>query len=146
MKSKSQRLAVVLTLAERKEDSAMDALRQARRYLDDQERQLSGLESYHQQYIQNYRESMASRVTIHQLQSYQGFIEQLDKAISHQQAVVETARQQFERERQQWIECREKRKGLADLIERYRQQEQLASDKRDAKRIEDDLNSRRLRS
>ncbi len=146
MKSKSQRLTLVLNLARQKEESAMDALRKARRYLDDQEQQLTGLEQYQQQYIQSYRESMRMQVAIHQLQSYQGFIEQLGKAISHQQQVVEVARQQFDRERSAWVECREKRKGLADLVERYQQEEAQAMEKREAKRIEDDLNSRRSRS
>lgn len=144
-KKRSDRMQVVFDLAERQETKAMDALTAARRFLDDQEAQLRNLEAYHQQYSDNMRRSMAQSMAVSVLQSYQNILSQVDKAIEHQTRAVELAQQQFERVKQEWFACREKRRGVGDLIEKYRQEELLAREKKESKLLEDDFVGRRYR-
>lgn len=146
MKKRSERMRVVFEMAERSEKKAMDMLSSARQFLDQQQEQLSNLESYHQQYMDSMRNAMQGTMAVSDLQAYQGFIHQVDKAMDHQKNVIAQAQQQFDRCKQEWLSCREKRKGIEELIQRYRQEEQIALEKKEAKQLEDDLVSRRYRS
>lgn len=146
MKKRSERMKVVFEMAERSEKKAMDMLSASRQFMDQQQEQLSSLESYHQQYLDSMRNAMQGKIAVSDLQAYQGFIHQVDKAIEHQKNVIDQAQQQFDRCKLEWLNYREKRKGIEDLIKRYQQEELLAMDKKEAKRLEDDLVSRRYRS
>lgn len=146
MKLRSERMKVVFDQAERHEQKAMDALSAARQYLDQQLAQLANLEDYRKQYSATMRDTMKGSMDVRNLQAYQGFVSQVDKAIEHQKLVVDQAQQQFDRYKQEWLAFREKRKGIGDLIERYRFEEEVAREKKEAKRLEDDLVSRRFRT
>lgn len=145
MKKRSERMKVVFDLAERQEQKAIDALSASRRFLDDQIAQLKNLEDYHHQYVETMRASMQQTMEVRSLQSYQNIIQQVDKAIEHQKQAVDVANQQFEHARQEWVALREKRKGVEDLIARYQIEEQMALEKKEAKRLEDDFVGRRFR-
>ena len=45
-----------------------------------------------------------------------------------------------------WLELHQKRKGMADLIEKYKAEEMNLADKKEQQQIESDLLSRRYRS
>lgn len=142
MKTKSKRLQLVCDLAARKEDQALDHLRQARRALDVQQQQLDDLKNYHQQYLQSMKQALHGKVDIQKLQVFQGFVAQIQAAIEQQQSVVARAQQLFERSSQVWQKCHQKRKSYEDLVAQYRQQEQAAAEKKLEKRIEDDFLTR----
>jgi flagellar protein FliJ len=142
MKPKSKRLQLVCDLAARKEEQALDHLRQARRALDVQQQQLDDLKNYHQQYLHSMKQALKGQVDIQKLQVFQGFVAQIQAAIEQQQSVVARAQQLFERSSQVWQRCHQKRKSYEDLVTQYRQQEQALADKKLEKRIEDDFLTR----
>lgn len=141
--SKSSRLSVVLELEERKEQEAMDRLRKAKAYLDQQVQQQQVLEDYRGQYLAELKGSMSQVTQVAVLQRSQGFVNQINGAIEQQTLVVQHAQVQFDTEKKNWLERREKAKGLKDLVERIKQEELQAFEKRQEKRMEDDLAGRR---
>ncbi|MDX1453168.1 MAG: flagellar export protein FliJ [Oleiphilaceae bacterium] len=146
MTQRSDRLQLVLEVAQRKEQKAMEALQACRQKLNQQEQQLDNLRDYQQQYLNGLKGAMQGRVALQNLQSYHRFVEQLSSAIEQQQQVVVHARYAFDQARQQWLECREKSSSLNDLVQRCRQEEARVREKQLEKRLEDDLNARRARS
>lgn len=141
--AKSERLGLVHDMAERKENAAREALAKAKAYLDQQVAQRESLDQYQAQYLEELKQSMYGNSSVSGLMRSQSFINQLNTAIEQQELVVQHATANFEQARKVWLECREKSKGLSDLITKYRQQELAALDKQEAKRLEDDLLGRR---
>jgi len=101
------------------------------------------LSEYRGQYLSDLKASMSGPTTVSALQRSQGFIDQLNSAIEQQDLVVKHAQVQFDGARDQWLQCREKAKGLADLIDRLKLEEAAQAEKQEAKRLEDDLQGRR---
>ena len=115
---KSDRFQLVLELAERKEQSAMDVLTKARAYLDQQLGQQTMLSNYRSQYVNDLKDRMSGISSVAQLVSNQGFIRQLDQAIEQQESVVEHARVSYEKALDEWRALHEKSKGIKDLLNR----------------------------
>lgn len=143
MKKRSVRLKVVLELAERKEQEAMEALQNKRLYLDQQKQQLQSLESYHQQYVDSMKRDMHGSLAVHTLQLSQRFMTQVGVAIEQQQSTVDIAQQEFDHVLMIWKTLHQKRKGMFDLIERYRNEENVEAEKRIEKLLESDFQTSR---
>ena len=71
---------------------------------------------------------------------------QVDAAINQQEGVLQIAEQELSKAMQTWTVLHQKRKGMADLIEGYKQQEMSVLDKKEQQQIESDLLSRRVRN
>jgi len=145
LKRKSERLKVVLELAERNERAAMDVLSNKRRYRDDQQAQLDSLKSYHGQYVQDMKANMTGVQDISRLQANLHFMNQVDLAINQQEGVLNVAQQEFDHTLKIWAQLHQKKKGMADLITRYQNEEIQLLEKKAQKQIEDDLLARRYR-
>jgi len=144
LKNKSDRLKIVLEVAQRNEKKALDALTAKRRYRDQQQEQLDGLKSYYDQYMGTMKANMQEgAMSVHSLQTYQSFVSQIDQATEHQKNTVQIAQQEFELALQNWTRYHQKQKGMADLISRYRNEEEVVRDKKEQKSLEDDLTARR---
>lgn len=140
---RSTRLLTVLELEQRKEDAAREALSRSHGYLDQQKKQLESLETYRQQYLQTMKAQMSQVSSVGQLQTFQGFVNQLDQALAQQQQVLAHAQAEYDRVKDIWRIQHEKTKGIKDLYERIKNEEQLARDKKEEKRLEDDFLTRR---
>lgn len=145
MKSKSQRLSVVLDLANRKEELALDSLTKTRRYFDQQQAQLDSLTAYEAQSMQDLKSRMMSVHDVSRLMASQDFIQQISQAIHQQSKVNESAKKEHSLALKEWMACHQKTKSMSDLIKRYRIQEQYLADKKIEKQIEDEFISRRYR-
>lgn len=145
MKAKSARLKVVLDLAQRKENEALAVMVKKRAYLDEQQNQLNSLSQYLTQFIQDLKISMVGVSDVNRLQSNQVFMSQVEQAIQQQEYVLGIAQREYENSLNNWSVLHQKSKGMSDLIDRYRNVEQLQLDKRIEKQIEDDLTARRSR-
>jgi len=144
MKNKSERLKIVLEVAKRNEQKALDALTAKRRYRDHQQEQLDGLRSYYDQYMGTMKTNMqGGAMSAHSLQTYQSFVSQIDQATEHQNHTLQIAQQEFELALQNWTSFHQKQKGMADLISRYKGEEETVRDKKEQKQLEDDLTARR---
>lgn len=147
MQSKSDRLKIVLDVAKRNEQKALDALAAKRRYRDQQQEQLDGLKSYYDQYMSTMKANMGEgAMSVHSLQTYQSFVSQIDHATEHQKNTLQIAQQEFDLALQNWTNYHQKQKGMADLIERYKSEEEVKRDKKEQKQLEDDLTARRYQS
>jgi len=144
MKNKSERLKIVLDVAKRNEEKALDALTGKRRYRDQQLEQLEGLKSYHSQYMGTMKTEMTGgSMSVQRLQTYQSFMSQIDMAIEQQINTLQIAQQEFDLALINWTNYHQKRKGMSDLIDRYRQEEEIVREKKAQKYLEDDLTARR---
>ncbi len=139
---RSERLKVVCDLAARKEQQALNHLQQARHALELQRQQLLDLQSYREQYSARMKQSLSGRIEVQQIQVYQSFIGQIETAITQQENVVARAEQLFQRSSAVWQQCHQKMKAYADLVQRYRKEEQLLAEKRMEKQLDDDFTTR----
>lgn len=130
---KSQRLAVVLSLEERKEQEALKRMGDARKLVDQQREQVENLNRYQQEYRQQIRDSQQGVVQVSRLQAWQAFIAQLDQVIRQQQSQLDQAQKVFELRRQEWQQAWERRRGMEKYIDTCRQQERRAQDLREQK-------------
>ena len=145
MKKKSERLTVVLALAERKERAAMEVLAGKRNYRDQQQTQLDSLKSYHTQYVDDLKQNMTGTVDVNHLQANLLFMNQIDAAIQQQEGITKIAQDEFNHALKIWTDFHQKTKGMSDLVDRYRNEEFQAVEKKQQKQIEDDLSARRYR-
>ncbi|MFV1873223.1 MAG: flagellar export protein FliJ [Oleiphilus sp.] len=146
MKKKSERLSVVLELALRNENKALDELNKKRRYRDQQLEQVESLKHYQGQYLSDMKQGVSQVNNAQSLQANLQFLSQIDAAINQQSGVLDIAENEFQQALKVWTELHQKRKGMADLIEKYQKQEVSAADKKEQQQIESDFLARKYRS
>lgn len=139
-------MKIVLDLALRKEKAAMDELAKKRRYQDEQREQLDNLKRYHVQYLDDMKNGIKQVHNAVNLQANLHFLSQVDGAIQQQESVLKIADREFNIAMEQWMVLHQKRKGMADLIVSYKNEELGEADKKEQQQIESDLLSRRYRS
>lgn len=137
MKVRSERLQVVLTLEERKEQQALDRMNDVRRQWQAEQDRLEELQRYQQEYHQQMRQQQQGTVPVARLQGWQSFIARLDRLIGEQQARTRQAEQRVEQARQQWHQAWERRRGMEKYIETCRAQEQFARDQAEQKQADE---------
>ncbi|RBW50047.1 flagellar export protein FliJ [Marinobacter sp. F3R11] len=130
---RSQRLAVVLSLEERKEQEALELMGEARELMEQQKGQVENLNRYQQEYRDQIRNSQQGVVQVSRLQAWQAFIAQLDQVILQQQKQLDQAEAVFEARRREWQQAWERRRGMEKYIESCRKQEQNALDMQEQK-------------
>lgn len=130
---RSQRLAVVLALEERKEREALERMGDARKLVDQQREQVENLNRYQEEYRQQIRNSQQGVVQVSRLQAWQAFIAQLDQVIRQQQTQLDQAEKVFEVRKQEWQQAWERRRGMGKYIDTCRQQERREQDLREQK-------------
>jgi flagellar FliJ protein len=146
MKKKSERLKIVLDLAARKEKAALELLSKRKRYRDEQLAQLNNLKHYHAQYLDDMKNKVSQVHNAISLQSNLQFLSQIDQAILHQEGVLAIAEREYAQALKNWTQLHQKRKGMGDLIDNFKQQEDQVADKKMQQQIESDLLARRFRS
>ena len=105
MTVRSQRLQVVLSLEERKEQQALDRMNDVRRQWQEEQDRLEELQRYQLEYHQQMREQQQGTVPVARLQGWQNFIqacraqEQRDRDLAEQKQSDEAAARQFSRRR-----------------------------------------------
>lgn len=134
---RSQRLAVVLTLEERKEKTALEKMAEAQQKYEAQRQQIENLERYQQEYREQIRGSQRGVVSVGRLQGWQAFIAQLDQVIAQQQKVLVQAEERLRVRREEWQRAWERRRGMEKYIETCRQQEQREQDLREQKQADE---------
>lgn len=130
---RSERLAVVLALEERKEKEALEKMSKARELVEQHSEQVANLNQYQQEYRDQIRSSQQGVVQVSRLQAWQAFIAQLDQVILQQQKQLDQAEAFFEARRQEWQQAWERRRGMEKYIETCRQQEFKAQDLQEQK-------------
>jgi|GEM_PF-405680 len=139
---RSERLKVVLMVAEREEQAAAARLGEARQQLEQEEGQLAQLQDYRDQYLADYREQRRG-VNAQSLMSYSGFLQRLGDALGGQEQKLALVRQQLEQCQRQWQEKYHRRRSLEDMIARMRSEENAALEQRQQREL-DDLAAQRM--
>lgn len=139
---RSERLKVVLMVAEREEQAAAARLGEARQQLEREEGQLAQLQEYQAQYLADYRERRRG-VDARSLMSYSGFLQRLGEALGGQEQKLAQVRHHLDQCRRQWQEKYHRRRSLEDMIERMRREENGALEQRQQREL-DDLAAQRM--
>ncbi|SFR50146.1 flagellar FliJ protein [Marinobacter daqiaonensis] len=137
MTARSQRLQVVLTLEEQKEQKALDRMNEVRNQWQVEQDRLEELQRYQREYHQQMRGQQQGLVSVARLQGWQHFITRLDGLLRDQQTRVDQAGQKVEVARRQWQEAWERRRGMEKYIETCRQQEQRDRDLAEQKQADE---------
>lgn len=130
---RSRRLAVVLTLEQRKEQQALEQLGAARQQVEAQQQQIDDLNRYQQEYRDQIRNNQQGVVSVTRLQAWQAFISQLDQVLRQQQKQLDSLQHKLDEARRQWQIAWERRRGMEKYIETCRQQEQREQDLKEQK-------------
>lgn len=135
-KPRSQRMHIVLTLAQKAEDDAAQKVKEQADLLKQEIRQLDELKSYSGQYLQAYA-NLRDGVSAQEMINYSGFIGRLADAIKEQENKKERIQQGLDKLKRVWTEMHQKRKTLNDLIDRLKKAESATLEKLLQKEIDE---------
>ncbi|HEY7883744.1 MAG TPA: flagellar export protein FliJ [Cellvibrionaceae bacterium] len=133
---RSQRLQVVLMLAERKEQEAARHLSEFQQLVDGEKQQLETLIVYKDQYIEQYTRQQNTMASA-QMSRYSEFIQHLGGVVSNQRQKLEQLLVQLETVRQHWQTLRYKRRAIDDLVARLAREEDAEAERLLQKMLDD---------
>lgn len=133
---RSQRMAVVLMLAERHEQEAADYLTQHKERVDQQQAQYDELLQYRETYVERYQSEQGQLVP-QDLVRYSQFIQHLAGAIDEQEQALELLNTQLAKLRQHWHGQHLRRKAIGDLLERLKRGEGQAAERQLQKQLDE---------
>lgn len=136
---KSQRLAPVLYLEEMKEQAAIKNYTNIREQLLQETDKLQELIDYSQEYQIMVQEEGRTGISGERLQSYHHFLNRLATAVSQQQLQVDSVKQQLQESEKLWLKQRGTAKNMDSLIARYAASERLATDKREQREQDENV-------
>jgi len=140
-KSRAERLAPVIAMAERAEREAVRQLGHCQGLVSQAEVKLGELERYRADYQQQWLSEGRQGVSGQWLMNYQRFLSQLETAIGQQQQSVNWHRDNLNKARQAWQQRYARLEGLRKLVQRYLDEARQAEDKREQKLL-DELSQR----
>ncbi len=121
--NRSKRLRPVAEVAQRREQDAARVLKESRDTLRQYETQLENLKAYRQEYVLGFQQASVSGMGAGRMKDYLVFLSKLDDAINQLEAVMATTREDYERDRTQWVAKRARLKALDEVIARFRMEE-----------------------
>lgn len=131
MTTRAKRLQPIVEIEQNKEQEAARLLGEARKAQAEREGRLVELTGYRDEYARLFAENGAKGIDIARLQSYRGFLSQLNDAIEYQRQVIERGRQEVERRVQLWFAARSRVQALEKVQERYRLEEERKAARRE---------------
>lgn len=124
-------LATLIELAQKKNDEAARRLGLLQKAHLGAEQKLQMLQQYRQEYVNQLDEQMRQGTPASQVRNFQHFIATLDGAIEQQRLVTQQADTRLDHGRSDWQHSKRQLTSFDTLAERARQQEALASYKRE---------------
>ena len=125
---RSRRMAVVLRLAQRAEETAVAALRKSREQLAQARQTLQQIESYQAEYLQQLNSKTAG-LSARGMINDREFLQQVGRVLATQQQQIRQLQQDEVRHLSQWQACYQRRQGVERLIERLLADETAAADR-----------------
>lgn len=139
--SSAKRMVPLLRRAQERQDAVTRQLAERQKALDTHQNRLAEL----RQYADEYLHAPNLSTTTSGLLNRRAFLDRLEAAIKLQAQTVERNRVHVDAERGRLIAASRERQVMEQLQGRYRAQEQLLSDRRD-QRVLDDLGARIARA
>lgn len=134
---RSQRMAGICQFTGNKEQEAAKVLGECTQRMEMQQKRLADLEQYRLEYSQQITTAGGNGLTISTYQNMQAFMGNLSRAIEQQKAILNQVQTEYERKKNLWLEARNKNKALNQVTDRYRQQEEMADEKKQQREIDD---------
>ncbi len=106
---------------------------QARKNLEQEEAKLEQLKSYHQEYLERFRQMAGEGMSSTQLQEYRAFLAKLDEAVNQQQKVVAASMVSHSSSKDQWRQKHSRTQALNKAVDRFREQEKKVADRQEQK-------------
>ena len=128
-----QPLLALLALAERERDASMAARQRAARAAEAATAQSEQLVGYRSDYEQRWTTQFRTEGTMPVVHAYQGFMNRLGHAVSHQDQVIQRAAAQLAQAEQALREHELRVASVCKLIERRQREVRLLADRHDQK-------------
>lgn len=136
-KSRAQRLAPVIEMAERAERDAIHQLARCQGLVAQAEVKLGDLERYRSDYQQQWIQQGSQGVSGQWLMNYQRFLSQLETAIGQQNQTLEWHRMNLKKAQAAWQQCHTRLEGLRKLVQRYLDEARATEDRREQKLLDE---------
>jgi len=136
MKNRSNRMQKIFKLAKAEERRIAEEMGRVQRSLNADISRLQDLESYRQNYSEQFKSS--GTISAARWQDYQDFLERIDNAVAGQKEQVMTGRENRDVHRRRWLTEKQKLDSLERVVDRFRKVEEQDADRRSQK-IMDDL-------
>jgi len=140
---KSQRLATLLKLKEREEQSLAKKVAEIASLLSQEQSQLNELAEYKVEYLSDLDSLVSQTVSVSTLNNKQQFINKLDQAVMNQKNRLDQVQKEWDSRVQSWGRKKHEISVWERMIAEAKASEQLAKDKIQQKEMEDLHNSRR---
>lgn len=144
--AQKHQLNSIKNLAQAKEQDAAKILAQTLERKAIAETKLVELISFRQEYENKMKINYASEgAYIHQLRENRAFVAKLGEAIRQQQELIKSITQELDAQIASWRSSHASHKALSSLLERYRREKVLMSDRRSQAETEDNVYGRLAR-
>ncbi|MDY6890735.1 MAG: flagellar export protein FliJ [Pseudomonadota bacterium] len=120
---RSDRLQVVLAVAERKRKEADRFLADAQRRVSQGEAGITKLQTYLREYQQQFTHAGQQGLSVGELHTRQAFMQKISTTINEQEQALIQAREQLHQVRIYWQQSYARQKGIERLIQKVRQDE-----------------------
>lgn len=137
MVKRSQRLKIVLQMAQRHESEVLQRMQGVKTQLQAELKRLEEFESYREQYQQQLSEAASSRISTSQYVNYQRFIAQLGQVIEQQGQKITMLKQHLEKATSVWRLAHEKTRGMSEHIQSCHQSELREADAQEQKMLDE---------
>ena len=127
MSARAQKLQPAIDQARQYSEEALEQLAAQQQRLAKAEYQLEELRSYRQEYAAAGDGVMA----VGALLNRQKFVERIDQAVAQQLVEISRLQRQLEQVRRRWHQAHARESALGSVIDRYREQERQAEDRRE---------------
>lgn len=135
--SKVKRFKPIVKVAESREKEAAKKLGDSQQALSDKEQRLTELKTYRSEYVESLASAGEQGMSIEQMRNYRSFLNNLDKAISQQELIVNHAEVDVGKVKSTWVDKLTRRKVLDKVVDKYKVQENKLADKTEQRELDD---------
>ena len=135
--TRTKRIEPVQQLVDSREREQARVVAQARQKVVDADAKLRELTQYRADYHLGFQKEAAAGASGMRLRDFRLFLGRLDEAIRQQELIVARLRSELESETRAWHESLRRAKALGLVVEKWRGEERLASDRQDQRETDE---------
>lgn len=135
MRDRVKRMTKLLALAETEERKVAVLAGKAQSHLAEQRNRLGELHAHRHTYAG--RAQNVSSIPAAQWQDYQRFLSRLDEAVRSQRDIIKDCEKSVDTHRRRWLVKRQRLDSLQRVIDRFREEERVASDRREQRQLDE---------
>ena len=135
MDRRSKKIDKIKTLVEAEEQRCGQLAGKSQAELQRQRARLDELNLHRRSYASEA--TKVGRIDSARWQDFQNFLRRLDQAVLSQQQIVEECEKNVELHRKQWLETRQRRESLENVVERHRRDERVHDERLEQRKLDD---------